>query len=580
VDSSDAIAVDPKIGTLVAERYRLEERLAAGGMGVVYRGQAVEDGSSIAVKFLHEAFAGLPDLVKRFRREVVAMERLSHPNIVDIIDSGIVAGVPYLVMRFHAGSPLSDVLEKGALSPPRAVGIALQILSGVAHAHACGVVHRDLKPDNVLLVDETGGERVKILDFGLAKMVTEAEGATQLTSTGFALGTPGYMSPEQAKGTATDERTDIYAVGVVLYHMVVGRRPFVADSPMGVLRMHMEDPPLPPRKAAPLARMSAELDRAILRALEKVPARRFSSAVKLAAALKATPEGKTYVASLGGGGSEPLFGSPGGVSGAPRRSRRPRPLFGALGVAAVIGASSLGLWLRLSRPERRHVERKVDSAMVAAQGALEAVAKQVDRAAAQVSLPLPGSSVQRDPPPDRRNDPLDDDEEDDPSSQGADTPGARREASTPAERAPTPGSTHRVPSVGDASRLLATDQPDAAIDVLYQVRKKAPDSPAVALLLGHAYFKKLWRTDGLREYDAALKLRPSLRYDRPLLHNVVAALDDPTSRAARAIVRRRLGMAALGELRRAAKQGKNAKVQTRAARLALDVQPARRGKRR
>src|SRR5262245_48479293 len=209
---------DPKIGTAVDGRYQLEDRLAAGGMGVVYRGIDRQTERPVAVKFLHEAYAGSADLVKRFSREVAAMSRIAHPHLVSIIDSGLSAGVPYLVMDFHQGKPLGDVLERGALVPARAVEIARQILAGVAHAHGNGVVHRDLKPDNILLIPHDGehGDFVKILDFGLAKMGQES-GATQLTNTGFALGTPGYMAPEQARGSATDERADIYAVGVILY---------------------------------------------------------------------------------------------------------------------------------------------------------------------------------------------------------------------------------------------------------------------------------------------------------------------------------------------------------------------------
>src|SRR5690242_15185025 len=133
---------DPKLGTSVASRYRLDERLGAGGMGVVYKGEDTGTRRKVAVKFLHEAFAGTPDLVKRFEREVTAMSRLDHPNLVGIIDSGVEGGVPYLVMDFHSGKPLADLVERGALVPARAVALTRQILDGVGAAHARGVVHR------------------------------------------------------------------------------------------------------------------------------------------------------------------------------------------------------------------------------------------------------------------------------------------------------------------------------------------------------------------------------------------------------------------------------------------------------
>src|SRR5439155_7445410 len=140
----------------VASRYRLDERLAAGGMGVVYKGIDLKTQKPVAVKFVHEAFAVLPQLVKRFEREVNAMSRVSHANLVNIVGSGAQAGVRYLVMDFHEGSSLSDLIEKGAIAPPRAIGLATQILAGVAHAHGSGVVHRDLKPDNIMVVEEDG----------------------------------------------------------------------------------------------------------------------------------------------------------------------------------------------------------------------------------------------------------------------------------------------------------------------------------------------------------------------------------------------------------------------------------------
>src|SRR5438874_4645393 len=130
---------DPKLGTRIADRYRLAERLGAGGMDVVYKGEDARSGEPVAVKFLHEAFAGMPDLVKRFEREVAAMRRVAHAHVVNVVDSGVDAGVPYLVMEFQSGKPLSELLDRGALPPARAVGIARQLLAGVAAAHASGV---------------------------------------------------------------------------------------------------------------------------------------------------------------------------------------------------------------------------------------------------------------------------------------------------------------------------------------------------------------------------------------------------------------------------------------------------------
>src|SRR5262245_47630404 len=185
---------DPRIGTLLEGRYRLDQRLAAGGMGVVYKGELVAIAKPVAIKFLHDALTAIPDLVKRFQREALAMSRLAHPHLVSVIDSGLTGGVPFLVMDFVSGRSLAEVLNDGPVPATRAPGLGQQIRGAVRHAHASGVVHRDLKPDNIILLDGFEGDFVKILDFGLAKVVAGSEsGATQLTNTGFALGTPGYM---------------------------------------------------------------------------------------------------------------------------------------------------------------------------------------------------------------------------------------------------------------------------------------------------------------------------------------------------------------------------------------------------
>ena len=297
--ASDPTMTDPRLGTILDGRYRLDDCLAAGGMGVVYKAERVGIGKIVAIKFLHNAFAERRDLVRRFELEAKTMSRLSHPNIVSVIDHGVAGGSPYLVMEFHVGRSLGDLLCDGPLPPRRAVGLARQILAGIRHAHALGIVHRDLKPDNVLLLSGVGDEDfVKILDFGLAKLIGGEDSSQKLTTAGFALGTPGYMSPEQAQGNALDQRTDLYSLGVLLFEMVVGRKPFRATSPVVLLRMQIDDPPPKPRQAAPLAGISAELDRVILKALEKDPASRFRSAAEFAAALDATPEGSRSEVSI------------------------------------------------------------------------------------------------------------------------------------------------------------------------------------------------------------------------------------------------------------------------------------------
>jgi len=283
---------DPRIGLVLDHRYRITERIAAGGMGVVYRGERLGLGKPVAVKFLHRTAALLPDHRVRFEREAAAMSRLTHPNLVTIIDYGSWEELPYLVMEYHPGTSLRRVIdENGALPPERAVFIARQMLAGLASAHVVGVLHRDLKPSNVLLVGAPGEDLVKILDFGVAKLLDSGGGPTEVSVVaGRVIGTPAYMSPEHARAEPMDARADVYSVGLLLYEMVTGRRPFQAEGKMGLLRMQVEDMPERPRSRAP--ELSAELDAAIWKALEKEREERWQSAEEFATALAAVPEGR------------------------------------------------------------------------------------------------------------------------------------------------------------------------------------------------------------------------------------------------------------------------------------------------
>jgi serine/threonine-protein kinase len=571
-------APDPRLGTTIDGRYRLDQVIGAGGMGVVYKGEQLGLAKPVAVKFLHDAMARLPDLVKRFRREATMMSRLAHPHLVSIIDSGVQGEVPYLVMDFCQGHSLSTVIERGAVPPVRAVAIARQVLAGVGNAHSTGVVHRDLKPDNILLLDDVDGDFVKILDFGLAKAVHGDGGdATQLTTTGLAMGTPGHMAPEQVKGLPTDERCDVYAVGTILYQMVVGKKPFTAESPLAVLRMQVDDPPVPPRKAAPDAKLSAELETVILRAMEKPREKRWQSAEAFARALDSTPEGRSrektpsvvdismeeipgatavgHKAAPRGTGlaaarKEPQMGAsaPSRVSALLRERRRPLAL-GAFVLIALAGGAFA--WSRLSHKRQEEVRQQLKVA--------QDWAKSTGKAISSVKEELPKLLPQPAKPP------PDDDDDDTPPAPSRDTPGAKLEASAHAGKVP-------IGAAKRAARLIAAGKVDEAMPLLYALRRQSPKSELVARLLGHAYFRKGWRTDGLREYASALEWRPQARSDKLLVKNAVAALDDPTSRAARAVIRNHIGTAALPELRRAARSAKSSLVQKRAARLVAELQ--------
>jgi serine/threonine-protein kinase len=269
---------DPLIGAILDGRYRVVERLAEGAMGVVYRGERTKLHRAVAVKFLQAELADEPARRQRFEVEARAMARLDHPHCAAVIDVGLHAGMPYVVMDYVRGDNLRNVIDAGALDPPRAVAIMKQILSGLAHAHELGIFHRDIKPANVMLADRTGlGEQVRILDFGLARLRDQESALTA----GVVIGTPAYMAPEQCTGGLIDGGTDLYACGVLLFEMLTGDKPFDADQAVEILRhqLHSTPPRLPPSFGA--------LGDVVARALAKAPADRYGSAAEMIAALDA-----------------------------------------------------------------------------------------------------------------------------------------------------------------------------------------------------------------------------------------------------------------------------------------------------
>ncbi len=268
---------DELIGLTLDGRYQIQERIAAGAMGVVYRGERVKLGRAVAIKFLHASLADDPARRQRFEIEAMAMARLDHPHCAQVIDTGIHEQMPFVVMDFIRGVTLREVLDRGALDPRRAVALMRQILAGLAHAHEIGIVHRDVKPANVMLTDRTLiGEQVRILDFGLARL---REGNAGITA-GMVIGTPAYMSPEQCKGGVIDARVDVYACGVLLYEMLTGHKPYEHAEPLEILRMQIHSPP-------PRLPELPSLDAVISRALAKDPDERYATATEMHAALDA-----------------------------------------------------------------------------------------------------------------------------------------------------------------------------------------------------------------------------------------------------------------------------------------------------
>jgi serine/threonine-protein kinase len=287
-----ATVSDPLIGTILGERYRILTRIGVGGMGAVYRAEHTMMRRDLAVKVLLPELGGKEEFARRFEREAESASRLTHPNIISVTDFGRTeTGAPFLVMEFLAGESLSSVIAQGPLPKERALSIIRQILRGLDHAHSAGVVHRDLKPDNIMLVERDGQrDVVKILDFGIAKVTQPMSGGEALTQAGVIFGTPEYLSPEQALGETVDARTDVYAAGVILYEMLAGRRPFESEDKVRIISMHLAHAPPRLRDVSPLNEVPVALEQAIFQSLEKSREHRFATAGAFLQALEDAEE--------------------------------------------------------------------------------------------------------------------------------------------------------------------------------------------------------------------------------------------------------------------------------------------------
>lgn len=280
---------DERLGELIADRYQVEALLGAGGMGRVYRAVHLQLGEPVAVKFLLADFSTRAEMRARFRREAVVLARLRHPGIVSVIDYGEHRGELFLVMELLRGSSLDSMVNAGGLTMPvpRVFGVVDQILQVVEAAHAAGVVHRDLKPENVMLLDAGDRtDRVKVLDFGIAGLVGDSGRVEKLTKTGSVRGTPQYMAPEQCIGQEVGTAADVYAVGVILYELLLGAPPFVGRSVAEVLSQQMFSPvptfaECPPPREVPLG-VEPILQRVLAKRAEQRPTvREFRDALQL-----------------------------------------------------------------------------------------------------------------------------------------------------------------------------------------------------------------------------------------------------------------------------------------------------------
>src|ERR671939_995020 len=260
---------DTLINTLFHGRYRILRKLGTGGMANVYLAEDQELGRRVAIKILNERHAADEQFVERFRREAKNAAGLSHPNIVSIYDRGEAEGTYYISMEYLDGRSLKElILARGPAPVPVAIDYARQILAALRFGHRHGIVHRDIKPHNVV-VDADG--RLKVTDFGIARA-----GPSQMTEEGSIIGTAQYLSPEQAKGAPVDQRSDLYSVGIVLYEMLTGKVPFTGETPLEIAMKHLSEVPVPPSEIRP--ELPESLDLVVLRALAKDSEDRYETA--------------------------------------------------------------------------------------------------------------------------------------------------------------------------------------------------------------------------------------------------------------------------------------------------------------
>ena len=366
---ADLVGPDPFVGATIEGKFRIEDVVGEGGMGKVYVAEHLALGKKVAFKLVHRHLVKDAMSRQRFRHEARAASRLSHPNSLTTIDYGeTVGGVPFIVTEFLEGQSLLSVLRhEDRLPPERARDIALQVCDALEAAHDQGMIHRDIKPENIFIVPLKGGaDLVKVLDFGLAKILVPGDSDVQPKTMGdTVMGTPEYMSPEQVQGKALDARSDLYALGVVLYELLTGYSPFGADSPLEAAAKHLTETPEPPAASFPELDLPRAVDKVVMKALERLPENRYASAGEMRdAILEAIPMGIVRGGSAGRatppGGRRPAAAPSADdfdlVPGPPTTDqvrmsaphlvrRRRRRTFGAVAaVVALLGTGGVALW--------------------------------------------------------------------------------------------------------------------------------------------------------------------------------------------------------------------------------------------
>ncbi len=538
-----ALTEDPRIGMVLQDRYRIVRRIASGSMSVVYRGQRLHLRRPVAIKFLRASLSGDKEFLKRFEVEARTMSQLSHPNCISVTDFGV-TDAPYIVMDFVRGQTLTELVETSPIDPGRAVRIVRQVLAGLAHAHKRGIVHRDVKPANIMLTEVTcTGDHVCVFDFGLARLAEEGRIRAKAGDT--VAGTPDYMSPEHVSGAELDWRADLFSTGVVLYQLLTGSKPFKAITPAEILRMH-DAVPLPLCDAHMAGDFSDALEAVVTRALAKSPEERFQSAVDFADELALVPEAAGPAIS-----TLPLESSQEGeVARRSTLSILPSNPVGsvrrwhlvAVAAVCVVLAFGAGAWLgNESRSGQAFSsEREPESDIVPDKAMSARSVSKVDLAISiedqQVAMPVE--------PDEKIAEPAQMVEE--PTPSGVET-SVEQEPLNEIKQAKPSG----MPKI---ISLIRAGKNDTAIQKLLDVERKDPQNAYINFLLGNLYAEQKQWAKAVVRYEKAAAGDSEYSSHRILIANVVRALGDiKAGDAARAVIVQSLGTNALPELRRVAK---------------------------
>jgi eukaryotic-like serine/threonine-protein kinase len=542
---------DPFIGRTLNGRYDVLARLGVGGVGVVYQGRQVQLDRLVAIKVLQQSAAASPEWRRRFEREARMLSELAHPNVVPITDFGIDGDVPYLVMELLQGKTLADLINEGPVSPARALDIVRQTLRGLGFAHRQGIAHRDLKPANIFLQAlPDHADHVRLLDFGTAKFLEGAGSpslAENLSRAGAVFGTPSYMAPEQAKAERVDTRADIYAAGAILFHLLAGRPPYVADTPQGIMDAQVFEPIPLLAEVRPDLSIARLVQPVIDRAMAKKPAGRYPQALWMLSALEGLDGGSRAGATSIAFAPTPTLKDlppvrsarrapePPTLKDLPRvlserggRAQRSHPWRTAIALAVLAAAITTGV--ALLRPHR---------------GPLVESAKPV---AAQA----PASDPQATPTPPARA----------PAPPAA---AAATQTQTKPASAVAPGQRARDPwqeAVPEALKPIrdrlerGARLNEGALGPAYAFARQNPGDARPWLLIAHAYAQLDWLSDSVERYERAYRADPTCRGDPQMLEDLLkAATHRVAGRKAARAIRDIYGAEALPALEKAIARG-------------------------